>query len=507
MDQLRTALGWLKRQHFWVLSGLAALIALGCWWSGTGSFSKQFNTNQSTIKAEFDNLQSVKSASFHPNEAINERQATETKTQTAGVTKLWDLLYERQRENVLKWPAQLSKAFRDAVEKMQFGDEIETELRNNYQNYIEQHFPELPKQIGARELLPNETGGVGGEGRGRMMFSEAGGIDPALDDDNYICEWVDQDVIRKDLDFPQRPRALRIWKTQEDLWVYHTLLNVIAKTNQAAGATRKSNAAVKVVFSLEVGQRAAFSSRTPGRLLVQPAMAAPAAPGMEGAEGPAPPGGGPEAAARGMPGRGMMMESRGGGEFGTGGVMSEADEQRFLMSDRYLDEKGLPIPVGGGAAAGGEAAAPDQTAVADPNAVAPPLDMAQFGVCFKRLPVRMVLEMDTRWLPQLMTNCANEPLRVEVQEVRINTSDIAGLVAGGAAAGGMFRGGGERGFSGGAAGANLFPDRTGIQLFPQQPNVVTVAVQGIIYIYNKPNPALLQSPAGEAESPPVAAVN
>ena len=42
MDQLRTALGWLKRQHFWVLSGLAGLIALGCWWSGTGSFSKQF---------------------------------------------------------------------------------------------------------------------------------------------------------------------------------------------------------------------------------------------------------------------------------------------------------------------------------------------------------------------------------------------------------------------------------------------------------------------------------
>ena len=137
----------------------------------------------------------------------------------------------------------------------------------------------------------------------------------------------------------------------------------------------------------------------------------------------------------------MMMESRGGGEFGTGGVMSEADEQRFLMSDRYLDEKGLPIPVGGGgAAAGGEARQPRGcTGVPIRTCPAPPLDLAQFGVCFKRLPVRMVLEMDTRWLPQLMTNCANEPLRVEVQEVHINTSDIAGMAAGGAAAGGMFR--------------------------------------------------------------------
>ena len=39
------------------------------------------------------------------------------------------------------------------------------------------------------------------------------------------------------------------------------------------------------------------------------------------------------------------------------------------MSDRYLDEKGLPIPVGGGAAAGAEAPSPEPVPAADPNVI------------------------------------------------------------------------------------------------------------------------------------------
>ena len=43
MDQLRKIVGWLKRQHFWVLSVVVALIALGCWWSAAGALSNEFN--------------------------------------------------------------------------------------------------------------------------------------------------------------------------------------------------------------------------------------------------------------------------------------------------------------------------------------------------------------------------------------------------------------------------------------------------------------------------------
>ena len=90
----------------------------------------------------------------------------------------------------------------------------------------------------------------GGERYGAGPEGGMPGMVPGMlpEDDDYICEWFDQAVIRDELNFPQRPSSLRIWVTQEDLWVYHTLLDVIAKTNQAAGATRMSNAAVKVVY-------------------------------------------------------------------------------------------------------------------------------------------------------------------------------------------------------------------------------------------------------------------
>ena len=53
MDQLRTILAWLKRQHFWVLSVLIALVAIGCWWSASGRLRDEFTANKQAIDSEF----------------------------------------------------------------------------------------------------------------------------------------------------------------------------------------------------------------------------------------------------------------------------------------------------------------------------------------------------------------------------------------------------------------------------------------------------------------------
>ena len=50
MDQVRTALAWLKKHHFWVLTGLVVLIALGCWWSAAKKMSTKYEADQKTIK-------------------------------------------------------------------------------------------------------------------------------------------------------------------------------------------------------------------------------------------------------------------------------------------------------------------------------------------------------------------------------------------------------------------------------------------------------------------------
>ncbi len=166
MDKVRIVLNWLKRQHFWLLLVVVALIAVACWWSASGKAIAAFNAAKSTITAGFSEIESVQSTAFHPNSEINKRQTDENAKQQESVQKLWQFLYEKQSAEVLKWPAALSQAFRDYVEKRQFGDNIPEDLRDNYQNYIEQHFPKLPEKINARALDINSTSGAGGYGGG-----------------------------------------------------------------------------------------------------------------------------------------------------------------------------------------------------------------------------------------------------------------------------------------------------------------------------------------------------
>ncbi len=494
MDQLRTALTWLQRQHFWVLSVLAPLIALGCWWKASGQLGSAYAANQSAINAEFTSVQGLRKDPFHANDAINEKQAAQTKLESESVAKLWQQLYDRQREHVLTWPVPpLSKEFGDYVEKLQFGANIPDGLRSNYRDYVFRHFRELPKQIEARELEVSGTnGGPGGE-FSRQSYGMPGGpiasgAEDLQDENDYVCAWLDQGVVREELTFRDRPSSLRIWVTQEDLWVYHTMLDVIAKTNRAAGATRMSNAAVKTIYQMVVGREAGKFSRTPGRLMVPPPAPQTGGPGAPG--GPESPGGPGAPAGPGGPGGPEMM-----GPGGPGGVTNEAQESIALLWGRYLDAQGKPIPFSGG---GAPASGGDTPSAQDPAAAAPPFDASVFGLEYKRLPVRMVLQMDQRWLPRLISECASEPLQIEVQEVRINPPDAAGGMGGGPV--GNFRM--EGGPGGGGAGAASFPEENGAVLpFTSRPEIANVVIQGTIYIFNKPNASILQVPG---EQQPVA---
>ena len=150
------------------------------------------------------------------------------------------------------------------------------------------------------------------------------------------------------------PSAKRIWKTQEDLWVYEALLQIIANTNKAAGADRFSNAAIRVIESLEVSSTAAQASRGKGRIDIVQSSAAGAGGemgmggefGMEGGMGR----GGEEIGMEGgrhgdgradNMGRGGEMGMEGG--FGRGGMTDPAAADIELFNNRYVNAKGAPI--------------------------------------------------------------------------------------------------------------------------------------------------------------------
>jgi hypothetical protein len=481
MDQLRKAWGWLQRQHFWVLSVIALLVALGVWWTGGAALSTETKANRGVIDSGFSSAGTVRSKPFHANERVQSAQSEQITEQQKLVSELWKELYGRQTASVLKWPGNLSEEFREHISRLTFGEEIARNLRAHYNNYIRDHFPELPKIVGALEEPDTGDagggmsmgGGMGGgmnvqsmlenmrsRAESRMVPGEGGQL-PAFEEPEFLVIWADQQQIRSELAPRSTPSSKRIWKTQEDLWVYEALLHIIAKTNKEAGADRFSNAPIRVIESLEVGRTAAQASRGKGRIdMVQAAPAGGMGEGEMGMEGAGGPGSEMAGMMSGGPGGGMeggygMGREGGYGMGGEGGADSAAADME-LFNNRYVSADGTPIP--------------------DPNDGT----MTAFGTEFKRLPVRMRLWMDQRYLPQLIAECANAPLQVEVQEVRINPA--ADGMGGGGGMGGDRGGYGGGGGYGGAMGAS-----GGVEMVPEQdPNMKTVVLQGTVYIFNPP---------------------
>ena len=132
------------------------------------------------------------------------------------------------------------------------------------------------------------------------------------------------------------------------------------------------------------------------------------------------------------------------GGYAYGGEMGGADP----LANRYLDSEGQPY--------GGE-----------------PEDAE-----FRRLPVRMRLTMDQRWIPQLLIECANAALPIEVKQLRLNPNQ----------SGAGFGSTANRSFRGSSRGLR------GMDSLEADANLADVEIRGIVYIYNKPDETVLEVP-------------
>lgn len=504
MEQLRTVLAWMAKHHFWLLSGLAVLISFTVWYLAAGDLTTRKEANLKTIQSAFQQQQTLSSTQPKPSPDVIKEQDAQIAALAAETERIWQELYDRQRQDVLQWPKQLPPAFLREVEKKEFGDEIGPLQADAYGDYIRGRFADLPKIINANEIDEQSTpggygggrggggefGGFGGFGRGG-----AGGGGIELDEQgnpiepDYTVFWTpaDQERIKAELDWPSRQSHWRIWVTQEDLWVYETVLRAIAATNKKKGATRQSNAAITTIGAVEVGRDAATQSRTTGRITrMQGAASALGGEGemmMDG--GRADPGAMDEFSGEGAFG------GRGGGGFEGGeggGQLDPAAEKARWLSRRYIDGEGLPITV-----------SPD----------AEPLDPSTFGQEVKRLPVRLVVEMDTRWLATLISELANADLQIKVTEVRVGVdpASTGGGGGGGGEFGGRGGGGGRGGFGGGEFGGFGGGGYGGgeILVFDRKPYMKPVVIQGVVLIFNKPDESILKGDEAGASADSFAA--
>jgi hypothetical protein len=468
MDKVRAFLRVVWQQRFWVLSVVGVLIAFVCWMMASGSLEAEFAANQTKINGKFSDMDGIARAEFHGNAEVNERNKKEAGEIRKKVLALWQKLYDEQRDKVLKWPREaLGDEFADFVENKKFQDPINNpKMQQVYWNYIKQRFDALVDIVHAKKMKEGEMGAgfSGAEGSfNAAAFNpqtiEAGapgavGLPP---EDPYIVQWVDQNDLRTHLTFATRPSSLRIWVTQEDLWVYENLLHAINNTNVEKNATRPDNAAIKFIIQLDVGREAALAMRERGNIIMP---AAAAGGGMEagGPEGA----GGPGAGREGMDPGAMGME---------GGVEGEgADPDAALLNYRYVDQQGAAIP--------------DSS--------------AGLGTEYRRLPIRMKLYMDQRWIPKILVECANAPLPVEVQRLRINAGQS------GAGFDGSMMGGGGPGMGGGYGreGGASFAPGGGMQAAGVNSEFAEVDIQGLVYIFNQPDAAALAVPGEEGAAAP-----
>jgi hypothetical protein len=454
MDKVRAIMQVLWVQRFWVLSVVGVLAAVVCWMLAANKLQEQFAAEKSAIETQFKNIQTIQQTAFHGNDVVNTREREEASKIADNVQKLWQRLYEHQRERVLFWPDVLGNEFLEHIEKRKFNQAISPLMRDRYLNYIETQFDALIEIVDAQEMDAGAAGAFGGEGGRFEGPAAAMPGQPGFED--YLVQWLDQGALRAKLQFGRQPSSTEVWVRQEDLWVYETLLRVIDNTNKAKHASRPDNTAIRVIEVLQVGAEAGIASAQQANIMLPAgAVTADAGLGMEG---------------------GVPMGREGGMPYGSEGPMgAEGDPaaaDAALLAYRYLGDDGAPM--------------------ADASTGA--------GTEFRRLPVLMRLQMDPRWIPQVLVQCANAPLPIEVKRVRINPEKAlegfdatfgGGMGGEGGGFRGAFGGGGGRGF-GGEGG--FVPSLAGTT---PSANLVSVELHGVVYIYNPPDPAVLTVPGGE----------
>lgn len=423
MDQVRTIAKIIWQQRFWLLIAIGLIAAIICWNIAAGDLQDHFSKRISSIDLSFTSMRNVNDVVNHPNENVNDGDRQQVVAQREQVLKLWNELYQHQRDEVLFWPPEsLDASFIQEISRLKFLDEFPARngkaMRDNYRNYIQYRFDDLLKIVKAKK---GDQSGRARPGKRRAQGAPSPTSDATSQkEEDYLVTWIDQDILRKQLIFDEEPSEIQIWVTQEDLWVYETLLNVIKNTNEQRGATRPDNAAVQEITALQVGKPAIkrmastiYLPQTPG--LETPFVEEPALNPLDDPSG------------------------------------ESFDPAVMFLSSRYLDKEGIPHFA----------------------------EDAPFGQEFRQLPIRMLLRMDQRAIPQILVECANAALPVEVKQLRINPSSSG------------------EGFAGGSSGGRQ-ASRKQSSGNPNDTNLAEVEIRAVVYIYNEPNEEELKVPGEDA---------
>ncbi len=483
MDQVKKALAVAIKHQFWIVTGVAALIACVAWFMTNSALNKQFADNEKLIKDKYAAVSTVSSAiSTHPNRDSVAEMEKIISTLGTDVETAWQEQFKRQ-EQYLKWGedatglTNLIRKLKNCypVElKLTYPDEpknITDEEKGRFSKYFAEQMPELAKIIGVTWVgeASNEAaaggygggsmgGSMGGSGRGGGMGGGLGGGMSGSGEDggsgdgsggsmgggmgtmtlaqmNDVVVWskASQSQLLTSLRMwtGDRPTTYQMMYTQENMWILEGIFNIIEKTNRLENgmkATANFQASIKQLEYIRIGREAVADSGT-----ITGVASTGGGMGMGMGMGSGSEGSGSSGMGSGGGGDTPSQLEMGSGSEGSGGGVGPVS-MRDPADKRYVDAAFKAIT-------GDELRA--KIASQSP-------EDAYFAVA-KRIPVRLKFHIDIRRLPEFLANCGNEGLMLEVRQVRVAASD--------AAAGGY--GGGMGGDGGGGLGGGMMGGRGG----------------------------------------------
>lgn len=452
---------------------------------------KQFESRKGELEGTKSSVQSIIQNQNHPNQRTIDEINKYTEDMRKAVYSAWQTLQKDQVERSL-WPAKaLGEKFMRDIRGKKPGDSIDFDNRETYRNFIKRALPQKELMVRPRrwmiEVEPDKweplekPGDKSRSGGGAMGMDSMGGSSgmgdmpsmpnmagpPGVGEGGLtseglrtrmegVLDWPNPEIYRVmdnwNPSFP--PYAKEIWYVQEDIWVYDALLSVIEKVNK--NATGIHNATVKCIVNLWIGQQAS------GPLAAQSAKKYSS--GEAGMDGEGMDGGGDMSMSMGS------MMSMGGGEEGggmdLGGLTPEEARVKLIRQHRYVDAEGQPLGAD------------------DP----PPYQE------FNRMPVCLRLVVDQTKIPDILVECANCPMPMDVLYVRFNPGagksfnlsahyTALGSGAGGGGGGDMMGGGGGGG--GGEHGSESMGTISG-SVGAYGAESVAIEIYGVINIFNSP---------------------
>jgi hypothetical protein len=462
MDQLKVIWAGVVKFHFWILMVVVLLASFGTFYMSRQAIDQEVVSRIGTVESKYMNVSALnREVPTHPNDFSDEEMKKSVGLMTGDVKSAWELQYNRQR-GIMVWPQEVGDVetlkklnqFRPIEFFLEYStppkpDPLEITEREVYRDYVKNVFPKVAKIIGANWTASMTASGGGG---GESAYGAATGpVGTAVTSTAPLVIWEtgSQSTLQREIvpwfDPTTPPSTLEICYTQEDLWVLDGVLQVIKRTN--GDARENFQAPIKQIDWIRLGKAARADA---GDVLGAQALLA----GPIGAGDPY--GGG------GMPG---------GVPYGAvGGAPVRPDP----AEGRYVDSDYKPVP------ASRLRSAMKSSAPAD----------ALFAVA-KRIPVQFRVQMDPTKIPSLVSECGNNPLLIEVKQVRVNGKESAAGASSGGFAMGAGGGGGFEGDSGGGGGesapvatesydtGNAFNAGAG-----SKTGDVPVEVYGIVYLFN-----------------------